>query len=212
MADLRLLVVAADPLARAGLAALLREQPGFDVIGQLGDLENLPSEVEVYRPDALIWDLGWDPEESLSALEEMAAEANRGAVPIIALLPNDEHALAVWSTGVPGILYRDVSSERLLPAIRAVVGGLAVFDPPIAGALVPGRPPEELVPGEELTPRELQVLQLLAEGLANKAIAQALNISEHTVKFHVNAIMSKLGAQSRTAAVVRATRLGLILL
>ena len=73
-------------------------------------------------------------------------------------------------------------------------------------------PPDSLPPGQELTPRELEVLQLLAEGLANKAIALQLDISEHTVKFHVNAILAKLGVQSRTQAVVRATRLGLIIL
>jgi DNA-binding NarL/FixJ family response regulator len=82
---------------------------------------------------------------------------------------------------------------------------LLTFGWPAASAEAPGL-------AEELTPREREVLQLLAEGLANKAIAQQLTISEHTVKFHVNAIMSKLGAQSRTAAVVRATRLGLVVL
>jgi DNA-binding NarL/FixJ family response regulator len=78
--------------------------------------------------------------------------------------------------------------------------------------LAPATPLPEPLLVEELTPRELEVLRLLAEGLSNKAIAQQLDISDHTVKFHVNAIMSKLGAQSRTAAVVQATRLGLIVL
>ena len=101
-------------------------------------------------------------------------------------------------------------------AIRTVREGRTFLCPAVAGVIVEdylGRraasPPR---PARALTPREREVLQLLAEGLANKAIAQRLAISEHTVKFHVNAIMSKLGAQSRTAAVVQATRLGLIML
>jgi DNA-binding NarL/FixJ family response regulator len=100
----------------------------------------------------------------------------------------------------------------MVAALTAVSEGLTVLDPSVAGVLSPA---EELPPtalAEELTPRELEVLQLLAEGLSNKAIGYRLEISEHTVKFHVTAIMSKLGAQSRTDAVVRATRLGLIVL
>jgi DNA-binding NarL/FixJ family response regulator len=89
---------------------------------------------------------------------------------------------------------------------------LVVIDPALCGAVMPSGEPSPEAPTEALTPRELDVLQLMAEGLANKAIAQKLGISDHTVKFHVNAIMSKLNAQSRTEAVVRATRLGLIIL
>ena len=107
---------------------------------------------------------------------------------------------------------RTASAVRLEATIHAVAQGLAVIEPELLADVWPAGPPVESDLAEELTPRELEVLQLLAEGLANKAIAQRLTISEHTVKFHVNAIMSKLGAQSRTAAVVRATRLGLIML
>ena len=87
-----------------------------------------------------------------------------------------------------------------------------MFDPDLTGVLLPNAESSPTPPVENLTPRELEVLQLLAEGLPNKTIARRLEISEHTVKFHVNAIMSKLNAQSRTEAVVRATQLGLILL
>jgi DNA-binding NarL/FixJ family response regulator len=101
----------------------------------------------------------------------------------------------------------------LLAALIAAGQELVTLDPRLAETLLrstPQSPPDHLI--EALTPRELEVLQLLAEGLPNKAIARQLNISDHTVKFHVNAIMSKLNAQSRTEAVVQATRLGLILL
>jgi DNA-binding NarL/FixJ family response regulator len=89
---------------------------------------------------------------------------------------------------------------------------LIALDPALADVVQPSRDLLPQPPAEELTPRELEVLQLLAEGLSNKAIAYRLDISEHTVKFHVNAILGKLSAQSRTEAVVQATRLGLIIL
>ncbi|OLD49076.1 MAG: hypothetical protein AUI83_12510 [Armatimonadetes bacterium 13_1_40CM_3_65_7] len=93
-----------------------------------------------------------------------------------------------------------------------MVLGLVAIDPAFAPALVHGRGAAPEVPAEELTPRELQVLQLLAEGLPNKRVALQLGISEHTVKFHVAVIFSKLGAHGRTEAVTRAARLGLIVL
>jgi DNA-binding NarL/FixJ family response regulator len=96
--------------------------------------------------------------------------------------------------------------------MMAAAQDLVVLDPSLPAPVLSTRDPSSPMLVEELTPRELEVLDLLAEGLSNKAIAHRLGISDHTVKFHVNAVMGKLGAQSRTEAVVRATRLGLILL
>jgi DNA-binding NarL/FixJ family response regulator len=129
----------------------------------------------------------------------------------VALLPDGTHAANVWTNGARGLLLRDVSVGPLLATLLAVTHGLLVLDPALATGVLPtrDRTSESLI--EELTPREVEVLQLLADGLTNKAIAHQLGISEHT-KFHVNAILGKLGGQSRTEAVVRATRLGLILL
>ena len=212
MADLRLLVVAADPLARAGLVMLLDDQPGLHIAGQVSGGESLAGEIDVFEPDMLVFDLGWESEESLVVLEELALEPEGGQLSVVVLAPDEEAAAAAWSAGARGVLPRTASAEQLEAAILGVAQGLAVIEPGLlADAWSPGSPGEP-GPVEELTPRELEVLQLLAEGLANKAIAQRLAISEHTVKFHVNAIMSKLGAQSRTAAVVKATRLGLIML
>lgn len=208
MPDLRLLVVASDPLARTGLTSLLTDRSGYQIVGQIEGGQSLPAEIDVYRPDIIVWDLGWEPEESLALLEDSAA----GGIGIVALISDDEPAAAAWSAGAQGLLYRDTTGERLLAAISAVAGGLTAMEPALFASMMPVGALEEPVLVEELTPRELEVLQLLAEGLANKAIAQQLGISEHTVKFHVNAIMKKTGAQSRTAAVVRATRLGLVVL
>ena len=212
MRDLRLLVVASDPLARAGLTTLLTDRSGFQIVGQIEGGESLPAEIDVYQPEIIVWDLGWDPEESLTRLEDVAAGISAGGIGIVALMGDDEPAASAWSAGARGLLYRDTTGERLLAAVSAVAGGLTAMEPELSASMMPVGALEEPVLVEELTPRELEVLQLLAEGLANRAIAQQLGISEHTVKFHVNAIMKKTGAQSRTAAVVRATRLGLVVL
>jgi two-component system, NarL family, nitrate/nitrite response regulator NarL len=208
MNELRLLIIAGDPLARAGLAALLAEQAGFVVAGRVSPGDDLPAAVAAYLPDVLVWDLGWDP---ASALEHLA-EVSSDAPPILALLADADDGPAAWGAGAGGAVSRDLEVDGLAAAVSAVAHGLVVLDPEIGRTLLPTAYAPALETAVELTAREREVLQLLAEGLANKAIARRLEISEHTVKFHVNAILGKLNAQSRTEAVVRAGRLGLILL
>ncbi len=210
MEVVRVLIVADDPLVRAGLAMLLDDQAACMVVGQVAGQADLSTGVAVYRPDAILWDLGWDPDPASVPWDEEGLEDVRP--PVVALLPDGDLAAGAWAAGALGLLMRDADAETLVAALWATVQGLAVLDPALISAVLPspGEPPDGLA--EELTPREMEVLQLLAEGLSNKAIAHGLDISEHTVKFHVNAILGKLGAQSRTEAVVRATRLGLILL
>ena len=207
MVPLHLLLIADDPLARAGLAALLADVPGCEIVGQMSSVSltaDFPPDL-LTPPDVIIWDMGWEPDETVLDWPDMPA-------PVLALLNDGEQATAVWQSGVRGILLRDMDTDKLLAAAQAIVSGLVVVEPQLAGTLLPLADRDDFAPDDPLTPRELEVLQRLAEGLTNKAIAQQLGISEHTIKFHVNAIMGKLHAQSRTEAVVRATRLGLILL
>ena len=212
--DLRVLIVASSPLARAGLAALLADQPGVTVIGQISPDSDLPDTLDVYRPDVTVWDMGWEPLQYIERLNELQD------VPVLALLTDERHALEVMppllGAGVRGMLFQDASVETLTAALNALARGLLTMQGSLAEAALsrslshPNSGETESV--EALTPREAEVLHLIAEGLPNKTIAARLSISEHTVKFHVNAILTKLGAQSRTEAVVRATRLGLIAL
>jgi DNA-binding NarL/FixJ family response regulator len=216
MTDLRILVVAENLLARVGLATLLTGQPGCLVVGQIGGSVDFASELELYRPEVIVFDLGWTP---LPTIEQLAALPD---MPIVALLPDEEQITptvnALRRNTAYGLLLRDTAPETVVAALNAVLGGLVVLDPALMTstlALLPasenGLPTAEPL-ADALTPRELEVLQLIAEGQPNKLIANNLGISEHTVKFHVNSVMTKLGAQSRTEAVVRATRLGLIIL
>ncbi len=208
MTTLRLLIVADDPLARTGLALQMAELSDCVIINQVNNLDmetGFYTDLDHRSPDAILWDLGW---ETAGALPEWIDSS----IPIIALLPDDIRVADIWSAGIRAILSRDVEAEKLLDAVQAARQGLIVLEPSLANPLLSilNLTPTNLAEG--LTPRESEVLQLLAEGVTNKTIAQRLEISEHTVKFHVNAIMSKLGAQSRTEAVVQATRLGLLLL
>lgn len=207
---MRILLVADDPLARAGLSALLTEQEDLEIVMQLAsDDPSLFGAVKDYTPEAVLWDVGWEVSDDFERLADFVEIGP----PVVVLLPDAQVARDVWSAGARGIVDRDADAARISATLNAVGHALIVVDPayssvlPLSRAAVEG----DLIV-ESLTPRELDVVQLLAEGAANKAIAQQLAISEHTVKYHVNSILGKLGAQSRTEAVVRATRAGLILL
>ena len=202
-----LLLVSDDPLARAGLAYLLTEQLRYTIIDQMSsqiwlDEPELDSDL---LPDVVVWDVGWELPPSIS-------DALPSNLPVLALVADAELAAEIWTLGLRVILRREVELEQLDAALQAALQGFAVLDPAFVTQI-----PAILAGGEadvpnHLTPRELEVLHLLAEGKTNKAIAQELGVSSHTVKFHVTSLLGKLNAQSRTEAVVQATRLGLIAL
>ncbi len=219
---LRVLLVGDDPLARSGLAALLASEPEIAIVGQSAPGEDAAAALAQDDPDVVLWDLGPRPE---TPLEPPGAPGEDG-VPLLALVPDDGHAAEALAAGAHGVLYRDTAAPRLAAALEAVAQGLVVLDAALSPALLEPQiddargqvanaaaPAADLEgPVEPLTPREVEVLQLLSQGLSNKLIGARLGISEHTAKFHVNAISGKLGAQGRTDAVVRGARMGLILL
>ena len=206
--DIRVLVVADDHLARAGLAALLAEQPGCSVVGQVDGAQYASSAPDLYRADAIVWDLGWDAAEPLELLAGLAGSDP----PTVVLLADEAHAAEAWDAGARGVLPRDADTSTLTSALVAVAHGLSVAGPDFSPLPPKTDGASPAPPQADVTPRELEVLNLMAEGLPNKSIAMSLDISEHTVKFHVNSLLGKLGAHSRTEAVTRATRLGLIAL
>ena len=197
-----MLVVSLDRLSRAGLAAVLEQQPGLTVAGQLSGDEDAPLPLDVYAPDVIVWDVSW---ETGSAVKNLGL-LPENAPPVLALAATESQAAQARTAGVRSFLSRDASPEALAAAITALGQGLLVADPALSG----GSPQAGFPPAALLTPREQDVLRLLAEGLPNKGVASRLAVSEHTVKFHVNSIMGKLNAQNRTEAVTLATRLGLL--
>lgn len=206
---MKLLVIAEGVLARAGLAALLTDVSDAEILGQLAPVEELAEEIDIYEPDVIVFDLGEDVARWRGTLSALS-------VPALLLLPDINTAYTVSAAlplGLPAaLLLREGDPHRLEYALYALAAGLVTLDPALAAALLPGGGTIEDAPAEKLTAREIEVLRLLADGLTNKAIGAQLRISPNTVKYHVNTILSKLNAQSRTEAVVRGSRLGLIML
>lgn len=209
--SLRLLIIARDALTRAGLAAILGQQDELAPAGQIAPEDDLDEAIAAFRPDLLLWDLGYPNEEEVTRLAEFdQPEYPDSRVPVVVLLNDPDLAQTIWQGGIRAIVSRSAPPAKLAAACNAVVQGLAVLDEQFIAAALTPQFDEDIGPVEPLTPRESEVLQLIAQGLPNKSIARNLQISEHTVKFHVNAILSKLGAQSRTEAVVLASRAGLV--
>ena len=175
-----------------GLAAVL--EPDLEVVGQAATL----AEAEVFDPDVILWDFNADEEvDTLDA-------------PVVALIQGDITVADALGAEIMGLLYRDADPDKIVAALRAALQGLVVLEPEFVPSAQEAR--VEALDTEPLTAREQEVLQLLSQGASNKTLAKTLGISESTAKFHTSAILGKLGAKSRTEAVVRAAQLGLILL
>lgn len=204
--DLRVAVIAADPLAAAGLANLLADVEGLRLIGPwplIGQPAGRPGDPE---PEIGLLDLGWAPNSTDPDLRRWL----EGNLPLLLLAAEADDSAPWWEMGARGVIQRERPAQIIAAALMAAGAGLLVGDPQLARPSF--LPTDKEILAEPLTPRELEVLQLLADGLTNRAIAEALDISEHTVKFHVTSILSKLDAESRTAAAVQAARAGLIIL
>jgi len=191
----RVLVVAQSAVARAGLEAVLKSAGTIEVIGSVADWAAYSGEA----PDVIVIDGEMDAEHF-----------QRDDVPVV-LLSDGVLALAeVMRWGVRAVLPKEASERRIVAAVEAVAAGLVVLQASDVEAL-PASPRHSTM-AEPLTPREIEVLGMLAEGLSNKLIAHRMGISEHTVKFHIASIMAKLNAGSRTEAVMLGIRQGLIMI
>jgi two-component system, NarL family, nitrate/nitrite response regulator NarL len=198
---LRVLIVGDDPLARGGVSALLAGREDVAIVGQAAPDALSPDSAAA--ADAIAWDAGPSGVAGGERIREASA-------PVVALVSAEADAAEALRAGARGVLLRGASADALAAALVAASRGLAVLDGGLQDTLVRAAPP--LRTGERLTPREREVLGLLAEGLSNKAIAARLGISDHTAKFHVNAILGKLGAETRSEAIVLAARRGLVIL
>jgi DNA-binding NarL/FixJ family response regulator len=199
---IRLLIAAPSAVVRAGLETLVASSPGLQIAGSFPDL----SAVEDLHPDVVL---------AAVPLEDLAPPAD-GRAPAFVVLTAESQP--VWTheavrLGVRALLPRDASAAEILAAVEAAGSGMAVVDPrELDSWLAAASPVPASTEGPTLTARELEVLRMMADGAANKAIAWKLGISEHTVKFHVASILQKLHAGSRTEAVTVGIRQGLVLL
>ncbi len=211
---IRVLVKASSAIAKAGLESLLQAHPAFQLVGESsGDAAGTALAFDS-PPDVLVVEA-----ESLadhSAREAMDWAVAGGPAVLLVRDPAPEAIAEALRAGVKAVLPNGLAGPELVAAIEAAAAGLVVLDGADLDALL--RAPSSVArngsdgPIEALTPREIEVLRLLAAGLGNKEIAARLAISEHTVKFHVASIMGKLGAASRTEAVTQGIRHGLIMI
>lgn len=210
----RVLVIASSLAARVGLETILREDPRFAVVGEGSRAGDAAQLVRRFHPDVLVMESA----EPSAALKLQAAVQGMGA-PAVVLMTGTlgrSELRRVLQSGVRAVLSRDVAPAELVAAIESVSNGLAVITTEDLETLLPTSSEvpvgDELAVGEPLTSRETEVLSMLAEGAGNKEIAARMKISEHTVKFHVSSILAKLGAATRTEAVSRGYREGLIVI
>jgi two-component system, NarL family, response regulator YdfI len=202
---IRLAIAAGSAVVRAGLEALARSDPEIELAGAYPDLTS----VEALRPDVIL---------AAVPFEDLPVGVDSSTPPVV-LLANDDHpgwTREVLRAGVRAVLPQDATQGEILAAVAAVANGLAVLDPrDLEGILATPAAASLVIPPSEpavLTPREIEVLRMMAEGEPNKTIAWKLGISEHTAKFHAASILSKLNAASRAEAVAIGIRKGLILL
>ncbi|MCM3905495.1 MAG: response regulator transcription factor, partial [Pyrinomonadaceae bacterium] len=205
---------ASSEVVRAGLESLLATAPTFQVVGSF-PIATALARFEDLQPDVVLLDLESLADESLSPAIELGGMVRNSALVILTDDPENFSAADALRSGVRAILPREATSEEIVAAIQASVVGLVVLHPDALHSVLSPIPPGDQ-PGLEssdqiLTPREIEVLRMIAEGLGNKEIAFKLGISDHTVKFHISSIFTKLGASSRTEAVTIGIRGGMIM-
>lgn len=205
-------------LVRAGFRAILEEQPGIRVVGEAGDGRDAIDLVRRRHPDVVLMDIQMPDIDGLEAARRILAEADaQHPVAILMLTTFDlnEYVYDALRAGASGFLLKDVLPEQLIAAVRVVAGGDALIAPAITKRLIeqfaraapPRIPPAAL---QELTPRELEILILVARGMSNGEIADELVLSQATVKTHVKRVLAKLDLRDRVQAVVLAYEAGLV--
>ena len=203
-------LIKASPLARAGLDRLIRDHPSIEIIGDSSEgLRDSGDALADLQPDVIVAELESHEDDTATELLDSAISG----VPVVLLVrgPTWDWTGALRH-GVKAVLRSNATGPQIAAAIEAVAAGLTVFHPDQIAAVWEApqvRESLEALP-EALTPREIEVLRAMAEGLGNKEIAARLGISEHTAKFHVASIMGKLGAATRTEAVILGIRHGLV--
>jgi DNA-binding NarL/FixJ family response regulator len=204
-----------QPLVRAGLRAILETQPDIAIAGEA--LDGLDA-VELARrrgPDVVLMDVKMPRLDGIEATRRIVAE-NAVAVLVLTTFDLDEYVYEALRAGASGFLLKDAPPESLISAVRVLAAGEALIAPAITKRLIERfaqiAPPAETPPAalQELTPRELEVLVLIARGRSNREIAEALVLSEATVKTHVKRVLAKLGVRDRVHAVVLAYESGLV--
>jgi DNA-binding NarL/FixJ family response regulator len=203
----KLIIVDDHPVVRDGLSGTFASDPGFEVLGEAADGTEAVRLAETLHPDVILMDLRMPGMDGVTATTELARRGIAGRVLVLTTYDTDSYILSAIEAGATGYLLKDAPRDELLRAVRATAHGEAVLAPSVAARLMsrvrtPGTGP--------LTQRELEVLELIADGATNRGAGGRLRISEATVKTHLISIYAKLGVSDRAAAVAEAFNRGLL--
>jgi DNA-binding NarL/FixJ family response regulator len=209
---IRILVADDHPIVRDGLIAILSTQPDFEIVGKASTGVEAINQADVLKPDLLLLDLEMPEMDGVEALRHLRDAHSPVRAIVFTAFDTDERIVGAVQAGAQGYLLKGAPREEIFNAIRVVHAGGSLLQPVVASKFL-----RQVIQDHDghsspdaLTPREQNVLQLLAQGLQNKEIAAELVITERTVKFYVSSILSKLGAGNRTEAVTLAVQRGLV--
>jgi len=210
-------IVLADDqeLVRTGFRMILRAEADFEVVGEAADGEEAVAQVARLRPDVVLMDIRMPRVDGLAATRRILEQPARTRVLILTTFDQDEYVFQALRAGASGFLLKTVPADQLVAGVREVAAGEALLAPAITRRLIErfvsgfGREPAPPPGYDELTAREREVLQLVARGMSNAEIADALVVERSTVKTHVAALLSKLGVRDRVGVVVLAYESGL---
>ncbi|TDD03811.1 response regulator transcription factor [Nonomuraea deserti] len=204
---IRLLIVDDHPVVRDGLSSMFARDPEFEVLGEAADGAEAVRLAQALRPDVILMDLRMPGMDGVSAIRQLAERGSEARVLVLTTYDTDSHVLPAIEAGATGYLLKDAPRDELSRGVRAAARGEAVLAPSVAALLMNRvRAP---VPGP-LSPREVEVLQLVASGATNREAAARLFLTEATIKSHMLNIYAKLGVNDRAAAVTEAFNRGLL--
>jgi DNA-binding NarL/FixJ family response regulator len=215
---IRIVVADDHQVVRTGFAALLDTQPDFMVVGTASDGAEAVTVARELRPDVVLMDVRMPNTDGIEATRQLAGSGPDGPrILILTTFDLDEYVYDALCAGASGFLLKDVTAERLFDAVRVIAAGEALLAPSVTRRLIsefalmrPKADTHAAATLAALTPRETQVLRLVAEGMSNQEISARLVVTEETVKTHVSRVLSKLGLRDRTQAVVTAYESGLV--
>jgi two-component system response regulator NreC len=215
MRKIRILLADDHQLMRSGLRLLIEQQPGLTVVGEAGDGREVVSLAKSLKPDVVVMDIGMPNLNGIEATHQITQSQPEIAVVILSMHSDESYVLRVLKAGAKGYLLKDSADADLIKAVHAVAGGKSFFSPAVSKVLLDDYVRKLKRSGIEdaydlLTPREREILQLIAEGKSNKDVANLLNLSVYTIETHRSNIMEKLHLRGLPELILYAVRKGII--